>query len=86
MNSKFKHLESSSEYRYLKIHLEYQTHKNVALMYLSLSLQVIIISTLTSVENLLGICAGMVRKLSSLITLYAYIIDGQCIYVIIKSY
>lgn len=55
-------------------------------MYLSLSLQVIIISTLTSVENLLSICAGMVRKLSSLITLYACIIDGQCIYVIIKSY
>lgn len=55
-------------------------------MYLSLSLQVIIISILTSVENLLGICAGMVRKLSSLITLSAYIIDGQCIDVIIKSY
>lgn len=34
----------------------------------------------SSLKNVLaGKCAGMVKKLSSLITLYVYIIDGQYI-------
>lgn len=83
MNLKFKHLESSSEYILTSIDLEYlQTNKNVTLHVLQLnsSLLINIITTLTSVKNLLaGKCAGMVKKLSSLITLYVYIIDGQYI-------